>query len=82
KLILDVFKEDERILQEPAEPFVALSAMADSSVNLAARVWVKGENYWPVFFETNEKVYEAMNEAGINIPFPQMDVHLISDSKK
>ena len=82
KLILDVFKEHERILQEPAEPFVALSAMADSSVNLAARVWVKGENYWPVFFETNEKVYEAMNEAGINIPFPQMDVHLISDSKK
>ncbi len=82
KLILDIFNEDDRILHEPAEPFVALSAMADSSVNLAARVWAKGENYWPVFFETNEKVYKAMNEAGINIPFPQMDVHLINDSKK
>lgn len=82
KLILDIFKEDERILVQPAEPFVALSAMADSSVNLTARVWVKGEHYWPVFFETNEKVYKAMNEAGISIPFPQMDVHLISDQKK
>ena len=81
KILFALFKADDRILVDPA-PFVGLKELADSSVNLAARVWAKGENYWPVFFETNEKVYKAMNEAGINIPFPQMDVHLINDSKK
>jgi small conductance mechanosensitive channel len=81
KLILDICNQDDRILNEPAEPFVALSTLADSSVNLAARVWVKGDNYWPVFFETNEKVYKAMNESGISIPFPQMDVHLVGNKK-
>ncbi len=82
KLILDIFNQDERVLNDPAEPFVAVSALADSSVNLVARVWVIGENYWPVFFDTNEKVYKTMNEAGISIPFPQMDVHVFNESKK
>lgn len=75
KLLFDIFKEDKRILTDPSY-FVGLSEMADSSVNLTARAWVKGEDYWDVFFDINEKTYNTFNAEGISIPFPQMDVHL------
>jgi len=75
KILFKLFKEDKRILTDPAS-FVGLSEMADSSVNLTARAWVKGEDYWDVFFDINEKTYNAFNAEGISIPFPQMDVHL------
>ncbi len=74
-IIRSVFDNNELVLQEP-EPFIALSEMADSSVNLTARVWVEAANYWKVFFQTNETVFKEFNKQGINIPFPQMDVHL------
>jgi small conductance mechanosensitive channel len=75
KILFSLFKGDDRILTDPA-PFVGLKELADSSVNLTARVWVKSEDYWKVFFDLNEKTYNAFNEEGIHIPFPQMDVHL------
>lgn len=75
KILFQLFKEEKRILTDPA-PFVGLKELADSSVNLTARVWVKGEDYWSVFFDINEKTYNTFNAEGINIPFPQMDVHL------
>ena len=75
KILFEIFKEDKRILTDPAY-FVGLSEMADSSVNLTARAWVKGEDYWAVFFDINEKTYNSFSAEGISIPFPQMDVHL------
>jgi len=75
KVMMDLMNADERILKDPA-PFVGVSGLGDSSVNFTTRAWVKGEDYWNVFFDMNEKVYNAFNEKGINIPFPQMDVHL------
>lgn len=66
---------DERILKDP-EPFMALSALADSSVNIVVRVWVKAPDYWGVFFKMNEQVYRTFGDAGLSIPFPQMDVHV------
>jgi small conductance mechanosensitive channel len=74
-ILLKLIAEDQRIHQTPA-PFVGLGALADSSVNLTVRVWAKAEDYWDIFFEMNEKVYSAFNAAGINIPYPQMDVHV------
>lgn len=65
---------DDRILKEP-EPFCALSALADSSVNFTFRVWVNGTDYWPVYFEVNRKVYEEFNRQGIQFPFPQLQIH-------
>ncbi|MBE6283424.1 MAG: mechanosensitive ion channel [Mediterranea massiliensis] len=65
---------DERILDTPA-PFVNLIALADSSVNVVVRVWVKSENYWDVFFSMNKAVYATFNKEGINFPFPQLTVH-------
>ena len=67
--------EDEHILQDP-EPFIAVMELADSSVNLVVRVWAEAANYWVIFFDMHEKVYKAFDKEGINIPFPQMDVHL------
>lgn len=75
KILLSLIKADNRILKDP-EPFIAVGELADSSVNIVCRGWVKGENYWGVFFDMNENVYNAFNKEGINIPFPQMDVHI------
>lgn len=66
---------DERILPEP-EPFVAVHSLGDSSVNLVVRTWSKAPDLWPVYFDMNEKVYKEFAKEGLNIPFPQMDVHL------
>lgn len=75
KLINELIIADKRILKDPA-PFIGLLELGDSSVNLTVRAWVKGEDYWDVFFDMNENVYNSFNSSGINIPFPQMDVHL------
>lgn len=66
---------DDRILQDP-ELFIGVAELADSSVNFAVRAWVKAEDYWGVFFDMNENIYNTFNKEGLNIPFPQMDVHI------
>ncbi|WP_369752677.1 mechanosensitive ion channel family protein [Flavobacterium sp. WC2409] len=71
----DFITEDTRILKDPA-PFIGLAALADSSVNFTVRVWVDGPDYWNVFFGMNEKVYTKFADYKLNIPFPQMDVHV------
>jgi small conductance mechanosensitive channel len=78
-ILMEMMIADDRILLDP-EPFVGVSELGDSSVNLATRAWVKPEDYWNVFFDMNQKVYNQFNERGINIPYPQMDIHLHSTS--
>lgn len=73
-VILSVIKKDERILVDPA-PFVALAELSDSSVDFTVRLWVKSENYWDVFFQTKEAIYEEFNNQKIGFPFPQVTVH-------
>ncbi|MDP2285912.1 MAG: mechanosensitive ion channel [Pseudohongiella sp.] len=70
-----LMNSDERILKDP-EPFAGVSALADSSVNIVVRAWVKAEHFWPVFFAMNEQVYKAFATEGLTIPFPQRDVHV------
>ena len=67
--------DDSRILKDP-EVFIAVSELADSSVNFVVRAWAKSEDYWGVFFDMNENVYKTFNKEGLNIPYPQMDVHV------
>ncbi len=76
--IADVLAGDSRVLADPA-PFIAVSALADSSVNLVVRVWVKQEDYWAVFHETYRRIYDTFNERGIDFPFPQQTVHVVKD---
>ena len=66
---------DERILKDP-EPFIAISELAGSSVNLVVRVWADAANYWDIYFDLKEKVYKTFDKEGLHIPFPQMDVHI------
>jgi small conductance mechanosensitive channel len=73
--LIEIVNADERVLKDP-EPFVAVSELADSSVNFVVRVWVKSTDYWGVYFDTIEKVKLTFDEKGISIPYPQMDVHL------
>jgi small conductance mechanosensitive channel len=72
--LMEILKADEKVLAEP-EPFVAVSALAESSVNFTVRSWVKTDDYWDVYFGLTEKVKLAFDEKGISIPFPQMDIH-------
>ena len=76
--VLAMFKADSRVVQDVADkqPFVGLETLADSSVNLTIRVWVKTADYWPMYYEGQQQVYELFNREGINIPFPQAVVHL------
>lgn len=73
-ILMEIIAADSRILQTP-EPFVELGALADSSVNVTVRVWVKSADYWAVNFDMNKNVYATFNEKGISFPFPQITVH-------
>lgn len=75
RILGEIAAADERVLQDPA-PLIAVSALADSSVNLVMRLWTKTSDYWDVHFATTEAVKLRLDEAGIGIPYPQRDVHL------
>ncbi|MEA2049739.1 MAG: mechanosensitive ion channel [Campylobacterota bacterium] len=74
----EILNSDSRILKDKDAdaPFVAVSELADSSVNFVTRSWVKSEDYWGVYFDTIEKVKLTFDEKGISIPYPQMDIHM------
>lgn len=81
KSILEqLVQEDERILKDP-QPTIALSELGDSSINFIVRPWVNAADYWTVLWDMNEKVKLAFDDAGISIPYPQMDVHLHTETK-
>jgi small conductance mechanosensitive channel len=75
KILEDILAADERVLEDPA-PLVAVAELADSSVNFNVRPWVASADYWNVYFDLNERIKLAFDEAGVSIPYPQMDVHL------
>ncbi|MDH3869527.1 MAG: mechanosensitive ion channel [Desulfuromonadales bacterium] len=75
QVLSELLTSNDKVLQDPA-PFIELGELADSSVNFTVRAWVNAADYWTVHFYMLEKVYRRFGEAGLNIPFPQMDVHL------
>lgn len=79
KVLEGILAGDERILKDP-EPTIGVLELADSSVNFAVRPWVKVEDYWDVFFATQEKIKKEFDAAGIAIPFPQQDVHIYNEA--
>lgn len=74
-VIQGMLDSDSRILKDPAAA-ILVSELADSSVNFAVRAWVEAGDYWGVFFDLNENVYKNFEKEGLNIPYPQMDVHV------
>lgn len=75
EVIRRTLEADERILKEPGTT-IGVVALADSSVNFVVRPWVRTEQYWDVYFDSLQAIKEALDAEGIEIPFPQMDVHL------
>jgi small conductance mechanosensitive channel len=70
-----ILSEEPRLLQDPA-PTIGVLEMADSSVNIAVRPWVKTGEYWDIYFDLQKKIKQRFDKEGISIPFPQQDVHL------
>jgi len=77
ELLMDQLTSHPKVLKEP-EPVVSLNELADSSINFVVRPWVKTEDYWDVYFEINESIKEALDAAGIEIPYP----HRVQITKK
>lgn len=75
EVIQSVLEQDAAVLKDK-EHFVFVDELADSGVNLKVRCWSRNEDYWETKWRLTENVKYALDEAGITIPFPQMDVHL------
>tara|TARA_Y100000310_G_scaffold317724_1_gene370935 strand:+ start:412 stop:738 length:327 start_codon:yes stop_codon:yes gene_type:complete len=78
-LLLDHLKQDSRILSDPP-PQVLVTNLGESSVDLSLRCWAERADFWALKFELNKNAKLWLDAAGISIPFPQRDVHLISTS--
>ena len=80
KVLTDIISADNRIITEGAyAPIIPMTTMSTSSIIFQMRMWAAAKDYWNVKFETTEKVYKELTESGIEIPFPQMDVHIKND---
>ena len=78
--MMNLLKSDKRILDSStpgaSNPFVALNAMKDSSVEYVMKGWVNTEDYWDVMYDMNEAIFTELPKQGLSFPFPQMDIHM------
>lgn len=81
ELLKEIYEQDERFLRDPALD-IFVEQLADSSVNIRFRAWAKNSDFWGVSNNLPEKVKKSFDANGINIPFPQMDLHLVEDTTK
>lgn len=75
QIISEAIAADERVLKTP-EPLIAVSELADSSVNLVARPWANYKDYWGIYFALTETIKKRFDQEGISIPYPQRDIHV------
>ncbi|MCR5149703.1 MAG: mechanosensitive ion channel [Clostridiales bacterium] len=80
-ILIGVAEKEELVLSSPTPPFARLKEHGDSALIFELRAWCNTEDYWTVFFDLTENVKKAFDENGIQIPFPQMDVHFDKDGK-
>ena len=80
EVMMNLLKSDKRILDSStpgaSNPFVALNAMKDSSVEYVMKGWVNTEDYWDVMYDMNEAIFTELPKQGLSFPFPQMDIHM------
>lgn len=76
KKVLNQVIDDNLLCLDTPEPTVGILELADSSINFAVRPWVNTPDYWSAFFSMQEEMKAALDEAGIEIPFPQLDLHM------
>lgn len=78
-IIKKVVEADDMVLNDPA-PLYVIEALNESSVDLGIRPWVKTGDYWPAHSELQRKIKIALDEAGVEIPFPQRTIHVVGDT--
>ncbi len=81
QLLTDIINQDDRVLDEP-EPLVALSELADNSINFVVRPWVNSSDYFPVYYSLLEQIKKRFDKEGISIPYPQRDIHIYNHENK
>ena len=79
EILADVVSKDERVLKDQ-DVTIGVSELADSSVNIVVRPWVQSGDYWPVYFDLLENIKVALDEAGIEIPYPHLSVQVNNES--
>ncbi len=77
KVLMDTAKDNKLVLSKPEEPFIRVNSFSQSSVDVVVRVWVNSEDYWQVYHDMMESIMINLNKNKINIPFNQLDVHLV-----
>ena len=75
EIITNLIQNNDKVLSDP-EPVIVISALGDNAVDITTRSWVESADYWDVYFELMEGGKLALDDAGINIPYPQRDVHV------
>ena len=80
EIMKGIISHESRVTNQP-QPKIGISEFADSSINIYARLWCKQADYYDVLFSVNRKIFAEFNANGINIPFPQRDVHIIGGNK-
>lgn len=75
RVLIEMMNSDKRVKQDPA-PVVYLTSLGDSAVNISARAWVDNADYWGVYFDLNERIYNELPKHGLHFPFPQLSVHV------
>ena len=68
--------EDIRVLDKPAAPLIVLGSLAASSIDITVRIWCKQEDYWSIYFDLNQKVYETFPKEGLNFPYQTLTVNV------
>ena len=81
EILNDIAAKDERVKADPA-PMIAVSELADNSVNFAVRPWVNAADYWGVYFDAMENIKKAFDAEGIEIPYPKRDITIKKDEGK
>ena len=76
EVLLELIAADKRILNSPAEPFIALKELGASSINIVVRVWAAQADYWAIYFDLNKAVYETFPKRGLNFPYQTFTVNV------
>jgi small conductance mechanosensitive channel len=80
-ILEEIVADHDRVLKDP-EPNIKLHELADSSVNFVVRPWARTDDYWDVYWDVTREVKRRFDAAGISIPFPQREVHIVQESKE
>lgn len=80
EVLWEVIRSEKEIVWEPKKPSIAVSNLGDSSVDITLWLWTKVEDYWTLWEHIREDIYIAFNNAGVEIPFPQVTVHNATES--